>query len=93
MKKRIELGDLVRDTVTKFEGIVINEVLWLHGCRRLGVQPRALTKDGKVADYQSFDEGQLVLVKSAVAPRTSPLPQSTAEATGGPGLARDPERR
>lgn len=97
MTKRIELGDLVRDTVTKFEGVVIVEMQWLHGCRRLGVQPQKLTKEGKTAGYESFDEGQLVLLKKAVAPSTAATVAPTAlpprDATGGPSLGRDPERR
>lgn len=92
---RIELGDLVRDTVTKFEGVVIGDTQWLHGCRRLTVQPRELDKDGKQRESQGFDEHQLVLVKKGVVPVTSPRVQEMPRAarTGGPSLGREPTQR
>jgi hypothetical protein len=75
MSKRIELGDEAKDAITGFTGVVVCDVKFLHGCRRLGLQPREL-KDGKPLDYVTFDEPQLELVRSATAKGTS--------ATGGP---------
>jgi hypothetical protein len=74
-KNGIELGDEVRDTITGFTGVVIAEHKWLHGCRRLSVQPREL-KDGKPIEHQTFDEPQLEVVKRGAARGTSH--------TGGP---------
>ncbi len=71
----IELGDEARDTVTGFTGVVISEHKWLHGCRRLTLQPREL-KDGKPIDSHTFDEPQLELVRRAAAKGT--------DDTGGP---------
>jgi hypothetical protein len=71
----IKLGDVARDTITGFEGVVIGDTKWLHGCRRLTLQPREL-KDGKPIDPLSFDEPQLVLVGTRIAAGTSD--------TGGP---------
>lgn len=62
---QIKLGDLVRDKVTGFQGIVTCETRFLNGCKRLGVQPR-VNKDGKLDDAMSFDEMQLELVNAAV---------------------------
>lgn len=59
----IRLGDIVRDTVTDFEGVAIAEHMYLHGCRRISVQPQKL-HDGKIIDAQTFDEPQLVVVES-----------------------------
>lgn len=74
----IQLGDVAKDTVSGFEGVVIGVTQWLHGCRRLSLQPRKL-RDGKTIDYQSFDEPQLVLVKKSVVTATGPT-----DRTGGP---------
>ena len=63
--KRIELGDVAKDTVSGFEGVVIAETKWLHGCRRLTLKPQKL-KDGKAIDADTFDEPQCVLVKRNV---------------------------
>lgn len=81
-KKRIELGDVARDTVTGFTGVVICDAKWLHGCRRLMLQPQAL-HDGKPVEATSFDEPQLVLVKTKEAAGTGD--------TGGPRP--EPKRR
>ena len=59
---KIELGDVARDSITGFKGVVIGRTLWLHGCERMTIQPQEL-KDGKPIECQSFDEPQLVLVK------------------------------
>lgn len=76
MNDEIRLGDLARDTITGFEGVVVGITQWLHGCRRFVIQPREL-KDGKPIETQSFDEPQLVLVQ-----RRAVLEGSRA--TGGP---------
>lgn len=82
MEGRIELGDIAADKITGFEGVVIGDTKWLHGCRRLTLQPKKM-HDGKPVDATSFDEPQLKLVKKAVV-------ETTAE-TGGP--APEPKRR
>lgn len=61
----IALGDLAKDTITGFEGVCIAETQWLHGCRRITLQPREL-KDGKAIESASFDEPQCALVSRAV---------------------------
>lgn len=66
----INLGDEVEDTITGFTGVVIGVTKWLHGCRRLAVQPREL-REGKPVDPVSFDEPQLRLVRPEVAAGTS----------------------
>jgi hypothetical protein len=76
MAKTIELGDVVRDKVTGFEGVAIGVTTWLHGCRRITVQPRAL-KDGRPIEPLSFDEPQLEIVETKVVEQGS-------RKTGGP---------
>lgn len=88
MTKTINLGDEARDTITGFAGVVIGDTKWLHGCRRLTLQPREL-KDGKPIDPISFDEPQLELVSTAAASGTSekggprPEPVRRPTASGG----------
>jgi hypothetical protein len=72
---KIELGDIAKDPITGFKGIVIGETKWLHGCIRLTIQPQEL-KDGKPIEAHSFDYPQLVLVKKKAAIGTGD--------TGGP---------
>jgi len=66
----IELGDLVRDVVTGFEGIAVSKHIFLTGCNRWGVQPlpEPAKKGGKITfkvDSTAFDEPQLVIVEKA----------------------------
>lgn len=71
----IKLGDLARDTITGFTGVVVCQSEWLHGCIRLSLQPKEL-KDGKPIEHMTFDLPQLELVPSTPAKSTS--------GTGGP---------
>lgn len=57
----INVGDVVRDSITGFEGVVVSSHQYLHGCMRLTVQPQSL-HDGKPIETQTFDEPQLILV-------------------------------
>jgi hypothetical protein len=88
MKHIVELGDEAADTVTGFSGVVTAITKYLHGCRRIMLQPRELDS-GKLRDAYTFDEPQLRLVSKAFVPST--------DATGGVGdtLSKPagPERR
>jgi len=64
MAKTIELGDIARDTITGFQGVVVARTKWLHGCERITLQPKEM-KDGKPIDNYSFDVPQCELVQSS----------------------------
>jgi len=81
--KPIHLGDVARDEVTGFEGVVIAETKWLNGCLRLTLQPQKLDKQGKPYETQTFDIEQLKLIKAKNKPAHRPV--------GGP--MPDPVRR
>lgn len=66
----IELGQEAKDTITGFQGVVICVAQWLHGCRRLTIQPREL-RDGKPVECCTFDEPQLLEITSVAEPSTS----------------------
>ena len=70
-----KLGDVARDTITGFKGVVIASCDWLHGCRRLTLQPQGL-KDKKPVEAQTFDAPQIQLLRRAAFMGTSD--------TGGP---------
>lgn len=84
------LGDLVRDRITEFEGIVIAETKWLNMCTRLTVQSRKLKDDQKSVDM-TFDITDLLLIeRDPLGYRLPPTPKRT----GGPPPrgASDPTR-
>lgn len=83
----IKLGDLVRDRMTGFEGVVVCVSQWLYGCRRITVQPKEL-REGKVVDNVSFDEMQVEVVhagefKPIASPQVAPVFVAGAQ-VGGP---------
>lgn len=81
----IELGDVAKDNITGFTGVLVAKTIWLHGCVRLTLQPQTLNKDGKVIESDTFDEQRVVLVKKVKAAGTvdtgGPRPAPTRERT------------
>jgi hypothetical protein len=73
--RKVKLGDVARDTITGFEGVVVAITKWLHGCYRITIQPQKL-HDGKPVDNCTFDEPQV----EPVAPQV----HETTARTGGP---------
>lgn len=74
--KRIELGDLAEDQVTKYRGVVVAFQKCLTGCDRFTLQSQEM-KDGKVPDAYAFDATTVVLItKSVVVPN---LPAETRQ--------------
>lgn len=62
MTTRIELGDVAKDTITGFTGVVVGRTKLRNNCDRLILQPREV-KDGKPIEGRSFDEPNVVLVE------------------------------
>jgi len=67
--------DELKDTVTGFKGKVLAITLYQTGCTHYSLQT-PMGKDGKVAEWESFDASRLVLVKAAKPVKVKP--------TGGP---------
>lgn len=76
--EKIEIGDLVRDRVTGFEGLVVARTEWLNGCARITVQPRTLDKDGKPIEAHGFDDLQCEVVQKDA------IGRKARRSTGGP---------
>lgn len=63
---KVELGSLVRDKITGFEGIAMARAEYLTGCVHIGIQPCRLTNDGGLPDWQWLDESRLVVLQENV---------------------------
>ena len=63
MKTIIELGDLVKDRISGFSGIVTARSEYLNGCISMLVQPDKLDDDGKKIKGLWFDDVQLEVRK------------------------------
>jgi len=77
----LKLGDLAKDRVSGFQGVVVARTEWLNGCVRLTLQPRKVSPLGKVYESETFDEHQLQVVKGDVVPSAATRAVSR---TGGP---------
>jgi hypothetical protein len=76
----IELGAETQDPLTKMEGVVTARFVFINGCVRVEVQPKAL-KDGRPVEAEVFDEGRLAptskpATKRPGGPRPGPTPYS-----------------
>lgn len=63
IQSKFDYGDLVKDKITGFTGIVAGISQWGFKCVRIGVQSQVEKKDGIPIDPQWFDEYQLEVVK------------------------------
>ncbi len=85
-----ELGDIAKDVLTGFEGVVIQPCDHLTGCTTYGLKPRALTEKGETRDCAWFDEHQLEVLEAGtfahlVIPPSQPQPTGArAPRAGGP---------
>lgn len=62
--KKIKLGDVVKDVITDFEGVVTARCSYITGCTHYGVTPIEL-KDGRPQDFVWLDEQRVVFVKKS----------------------------
>jgi hypothetical protein len=77
MHPELALGDIARDTITGFEGVIIARARWISACDRLVLQPTKLKDDGQPRENHGFDAANCVLVSK----KDPPAP---AEKRGGP---------
>jgi len=64
MKFRFELGEVLKDKVTGFSGVVMVRAEYFTGCIHYGLCPQTL-KEGKSIDWEWIDESLLVKVEKA----------------------------
>src|SRR6185369_6573620 len=70
--QEIELGDMARDTLTGFEGVVTGRTHWLTNCDRLTLHPRKLDKEGAPQKEHGFDITHCILLEKGVIPNPRP---------------------
>ena len=82
-----EKGDLVKDKITGFTGVVVCVLDYLHGCIRVAVQDKEL-KDGLPKECQYYDQHQIAMVEKGHYFK-EPEPIKVKERTGGDQEYRD----
>ena len=71
MATKIKLGDLAKDKITGFTGVVICVSNFLNGCTRCAIQPKELEKGIPIEEHY-FDIEQLVKVKESTKAEAKP---------------------
>lgn len=82
MKFKYELGDILKDKVTGFTGVVMVRAEYFTGCIHYGLCPRKVGKNGTIPEWEWVDVSRLVKAKGKVI-----LSQSTSKKavrTSGP---------
>ena len=82
-----QLGDLARDKITGFTGVVECVSYWLNSCRRVTLQPIEM-KDGLPVSNKTFDGPQVEVIEAGYYEKPK---FRSGEKTGGPGFP--PESR
>jgi len=59
-------GDLLKDKITGYEGIVLGVTLYSTGCTHYGLISQKLSKNNTIGDWEWFDETRLSIVKEKV---------------------------
>ena len=59
---KYELGTVLKDIVTGFEGVVMSRTQYFTGCSHYGLCSQQLNKDGKMQEWEYIDESRLKLV-------------------------------
>lgn len=80
----IKLGDLVKDRITGYEGIVECIAEWLNSCRRISIRPINLKEDGTIQDMLTFDAPQIKIITPGYFDK--PIIKE-GEKTGGPSFS------
>lgn len=59
---KYEIGDVLKDKVTGFRGMVLGRTEYATGCKHYGLCPQKLTKEGKAPEWEWYDEMRLTKV-------------------------------
>lgn len=60
---KIEIGSIVRDWITRREGVIIARAEWINGNRTYAIQQRG--GSGRIEDILWLDEVRLHIIKAA----------------------------
>jgi hypothetical protein len=66
MDFKFSLGEVVKDRITGYDGVVMGITAYLTGCIQYGVLNQKLDKDGEIKEWRWFDQTRLVTTKKTV---------------------------
>lgn len=63
---KYEIGQILKDKITGFEGVVMARSEYYTGCNQYGLARRNLDKDGRVGGWEWIDEIRLTLTGESI---------------------------
>ena len=66
MNFKFELGDILKEKITGFTGVVMVRAEYFTGCVHYGLCAQKIDKDGKIPDWQWIDATRLVKLEGKV---------------------------
>ena len=65
MEFKFEKGEILKDKVTGFQGVVMGRTDYFTDCSHYGLCSQTLSKDGEPIGWHWFDETRLIRIPSA----------------------------
>ncbi len=87
----VKLGDVAKDAITGFQGVVIGIASWLNQCDQVCVKAQSLS-EGKPLDAQWFDITNIEIVEGGKFAYLGQAAVKVGTKTGGPSPAPMPVR-
>lgn len=66
IKNKFTMGDLLKDNVSGFEGVVMAFTFYSTGCIHYGLAPQKLSKEGTLNEGEWLDQSRLTLARPDV---------------------------
>ena len=79
MEFKFELGEVLKDKITGFEGVAMGRTEYFTDCTHYGLCSQSLNKDGEPIGWHWFDETRLILVEN-----TEKIAKESRLPTSGP---------
>lgn len=82
----VQVGDRIRDDISRLEGVAFGVSSFLYGCRHIGLVPDGVDKNGDPNKTHWFEEPRITVVR-----KVKP-PEEERKKTGGPALSNLPSK-
>lgn len=61
----VNFGDVVKDKVSGFEGVITGVTFYQNGCKKVVIEPQKLQENGAPIEAQWFDEQRVAKIPTA----------------------------
>lgn len=87
IETKFKMGDVLKDKVTGFTGAVLCISRYSTGCTHYALQAQKVGKDGKISEWENFDETRLTKTTKKSVSFDQPEEDKPKRSVGGPAPA------